>query len=178
MKKTPLKRTTPLKPTGALKAKSAAKPTAAKPTKTVKTKSSIKKPSVKVLKTRIDRLFSKMIRERDTVNGYARCCTCGEVKESKQIQAGHFMSRRYMNTRWYWKNVHAQCISCNMFEAGRQYEYGQFIDKTYGPGSAEEILKLSRKVVKFNAQVLSDILEQMEAGVWYEAEPLDNEDHE
>jgi len=86
----------------------------------------------------LDRWFSKFIRLRDSdSNGYCRCVTCTKILPWKEMDAGHFVSREKIVTRWDEFNVHAQCPWCNRFKAGNQYEHGKAIDRMHGNGAAD-----------------------------------------
>ena len=98
-----------------------------------------KKPFSKMVAS-LDRIFSKYIRLRDSDrNGICRCITCNRPFHWKDGDAGHFLTREKMATRWNEQNVHAQCIQCNRFKAGNQHEHGQRIDRLYGKGTAERL---------------------------------------
>lgn len=88
----------------------------------------------------LDRWFSKFIRLRDSdANGFCRCVTCPKILPWKEMDAGHFISREKIVTRYDEKNVHAQCPWCNRFKAGNQFEHGQAIDRIHGKGTAERL---------------------------------------
>lgn len=77
----------------------------------------------------------------------------------KSLHCGHFISRRYEATRYDEMNCAPQCVSCNTFHQGRQFEFGLWIDKTYGHGTADTILALSRKIMKrtqFDYEVIAE----------------------
>ena len=59
-----------------------------------------KKPSRKTLVKKLDKVFSQYIRRRFAVNEIAKCVTCGKQAHWKDLQAGHFMSRKHYSTRW------------------------------------------------------------------------------
>lgn len=63
----------------------------------------------KKLKTKLDKVFSEFIRERDD---YV-CITCGVTRNTHVIQCGHLFSRVSNSTRWDEKNAFAQCAGCN-----------------------------------------------------------------
>jgi hypothetical protein len=88
---------------------------------------------------KLDDLFSKYVRLRDSVDGYCRCCTCGKTLPIKQMQCGHFMSRRHLATRWEEKNTGVQCVSCNIFNQGRQFAFGLYLDARYGVGTSDQM---------------------------------------
>ena len=113
-----------------------------------------KKPTVAKLKKELDKVFSQYIRLKYADhNGMCECFTCGTQKHWKNIQAGHFMSRRHMATRWHEDNVKPQCVKCNMFSQGEQYRFGVNLgDK------AIEMEELSRTTMKFATFELQELI--------------------
>jgi hypothetical protein len=115
----------------------------------------------KTLIRKLDKVFSQYIRERDTdVNGFGKCCTSGKVIHKTKGHAGHFISRRFMCTRWDEQNVHLQSAYANTFLAGQQYEYSKFINKKYGDHKADELLEKSRGTCKFTLEELQEMYEK------------------
>ena len=90
------------------------------------------------LKAKLDKVFSQYIRLRGSQDGFAKCFTCGKVKEWKQMQCGHYVSRRFMSLRWDDKNCQAQCGQCNIYKSGNMDVFGRELQKKYGT----DILKL------------------------------------
>jgi len=119
-----------------------------------------RKISRKGLVKKLDKVFSIYIRTRHAKEGYVKCVTCGTRKHWKEVDAGHFCSRRFMSTRFHPQNVHTQCKKCNCFGAGENYLMGKYIDKTYGEGTADELITMSRQIKKFTDQDLKDLIEQ------------------
>lgn len=92
-----------------------------------------RQPSQATLVKKLDKLFSQYIRLRDSdANGYCRCISCGRVHYWKDIQNGHYMSRRYLSTRFDEMNCHAQCVACNIFNQGNIQMYRQNLIKKIG----------------------------------------------
>jgi hypothetical protein len=87
---------------------------------------------------KLDVAFGQMIRARDAQLG---CITCGRA--DVPTDAGHFIRREKMSTRFSPMNVNAQCRKENRFEGGHTYEYGVALDCKYFKGTAA---RLSRKV--------------------------------
>lgn len=112
--------------------------------------------SVSAIKNSLDSWFSKYIRIRDSTNGYGNCCTCGQVGNIKDMDCGHFMSRRHYSTRWEEKNCHLQCVSCNKYRAGEQYKMSIFIKNKYGDKVPEELHLKSRLPFKINRFYLEE----------------------
>lgn len=105
-----------------------------------------------------DEWFSRYIRIRDAnANGLCKCVTCDTVKPWREMDCGHFQSRRYIATRWLEQNAHAQCQSCNKYQAGEQYKHGRVINDFYGEGTAEYIAYSSRALHKMNKQEVMEL---------------------
>lgn len=114
--------------------------------------------STQSLQSKLDTLFSLYIRKRyATPDGMVRCVTCGKYDHWKETDAGHYISRQYLSTRYDERNVHVQCRSCNRFHEGRKDEYTLFLIKTYGVGILEELNKDKWKAVynyPYDAQIV------------------------
>ena len=107
---------------------------------------------------KIDRIFSKYVRLKNADHkGYCTCITCGKTYHYKDIDAGHFVSRRHLIVRFDELNVHPQCRRCNRFLNGLQYEYGKAIDMLYGKGTADKLVSLSKKTIKIENYELDEI---------------------
>lgn len=102
-----------------------------KPLKRAKIKLQSTSPRA-ILMREADKLFSLYIRKRYAVNGYARCVTCNTFDNYKSMDAGHFLSRRYMVVRFHPKNVHVQCQRCNRELGGNLKKYEAFMVDKYG----------------------------------------------
>ena len=116
-----------------------------------------KKKTLKYWKTKIDKPFHEYIRRRDADNdsGYCQCISCDKPIHFTESDAGHFISRGKLATRWDERNVKAQCRKCNRFEYGRQFEYSLKI----GTELAEQLLQDSRAVFKLMEHEYQEIFE-------------------
>lgn len=95
----------------------------------------------------LDAIFSEFIRIRDAnKDGICKCITSGQYFHWTECDAGHFITRDNMATRWEEENVNAQGRGDNRFKSGKQYEHGQAIDRKYGPGTADKLLAKSKGV--------------------------------
>ena len=117
-----------------------------------------KKKTLKYWKTKIDKPFHEYIRRRDADNdsGYCQCISCDKPIHFTESDAGHFISRGKLATRWDERNVNAQCRKCNRFEYGRQFEYSLKI----GTELAEQLLQDSRATVKLMDFEYQEIFEK------------------
>ena len=114
----------------------------------------MKKPSRSKLVKKLDVVFSKYIRLKDSKNGIGTCVTCGKKDHWKNLQAGHFMSRKHYSTRWDENNVRIQCAACNVFRYGEQFLFSKYL----GNNLSEELLDKSRRLVKFTNIELEEMI--------------------
>lgn len=100
--------------------------------------------SPKVLRERLDLVFSAYIRQRDGK------CLEGEMWGgcSGPIQAGHVISRRHLATRWDERNVFGQCRSMNYQHTFNPNLYIAWYTKKFGADQYEELVRLSRTTFK------------------------------
>lgn len=116
------------------------------------------KKTQKYWKNKIDKVFHEYIRRRDADNntGNCDCISCGKTIHFSESDAGHFISRKYLITRYDERNVKAQCRKCNRFEYGRQYEYSIAL----GQELSQELLQTSRSMVKYTDADWQEIFEK------------------
>ncbi len=114
-----------------------------------------KKPTRSKLVKKLDTVFSQYIRRSNADNnGYCTCVTCNKTFHWKEIQAGHFMSRKHYSIRWDERNVKPQCVACNLYRAGEQYKYSLFL----GSEVANVLYLQSKEIVKFTNYELEDMI--------------------
>ena len=107
--------------------------------------------TISKLKKELDKWFSLYIRLRDANEfGMVQCITSGRVYHYKNIHAGHFMSRRYLSTRWCEINVAPQSAADNLFGQGEQYKFSLALDHKYGEGTAQELEYKARQINKIS----------------------------
>jgi len=127
----------------------------------------MRKPkSIRQLIKTADRWFSRFIRlQAASDSGHCACITCGVVRFWKEIDAGHWINRDKLGTRFELYNCHPQCISCNRFKSGRGAEYSEYIINTYGEKEFNRLLKLSRQKTTLTKEELEEIIECCKKGV-------------
>ena len=114
-----------------------------------------KKPSRSKLVKKLDVVFSQYIRLSNADNnGYCTCVTCNKKFHWKEIQAGHFMSRKHYSIRWDERNVKPQCVACNVYRAGEQYKYSLYL----GNNLSKTLLEESRELRKFTNIELEEMI--------------------
>lgn len=95
------------------------------------------------LTKRLDKLVSVLARSRDS-----KCCTCGKYLLFNKREAGHYIPRIVLETRWDLRNVNTQCHRCNVEKAGNLIPYRQYINRVYG---AEALQSLDNALLLYNA---------------------------
>lgn len=95
-----------------------------------------RKPSDKTIKLKLDKLFSKMVREKNS------CERCGS---SSYLQCAHIYSRRYLNTRWDFDNALCLCSACHRWGHDKPIDFADFAIKVKGKDSIDRIRELAHK---------------------------------
>ena len=112
----------------------------------------------KTLVSNLDKYFSRFVRwSAADSDGNVKCATCDTIKHVKEMQNGHFQSRRHYSTRWLVKNCAVQCYGCNIGSQGQQFKFSKYLDMKYGPGTAqhmEDRAALSRKYTDAELKIL------------------------
>lgn len=83
--------------------------------------------------------FNKYIRLRDSQNGVFKCISCGELKDTKQMNAGHYYPSTHSATKFDEDNVHGQCIACNMYKSGNLTYYRKSLIEKIGIEKVEAL---------------------------------------
>ena len=114
-----------------------------------------RKASRKTLIKKLDTVFSIYIRRKNSKDNIAECVTCGKQDHWKNMQNGHFMSRKHYATRWDEDNVGVQCMACNVYRYGEQYKFSKHLGETL----SDALLVKSRQIQKFTDADLIDLIE-------------------
>jgi 5-methylcytosine-specific restriction endonuclease McrA len=122
----------------------------------VKKEKKVAKKSVSKLKKQADKVFSEYIRRRD--NGV--CATCGTVRQWKEMQNGHYVSRSHNSLRYDERNCNTQCVACNMFKKGAMDEYALFIIRKYGIDTLHELKRLKNEIKQFTVVQLEELIKK------------------
>ncbi|KKL46706.1 hypothetical protein LCGC14_2342850 [marine sediment metagenome] len=68
-------------------------------------------------------------------SGVVRCCSCGEIKQWRRGDAGHYIPRGSRGASGVYfdeRNIHFQCSDCNAFRQGNAENYRDFMLHKYG----------------------------------------------
>lgn len=76
------------------------------------------------LKDKVQKVFNKYIRLRDSGGGFFTCISCGVTKSTDVCDAGHFYAKQgYDGLRFDEDNCHAECQGCNRFDQSHLIGY-------------------------------------------------------
>lgn len=110
-----------------------------------------KKKSIKWLIKELDRIFSLYIRYRGSKDGINTCFTCNKPFPIKELQDGHYESRRHKSLKYHEYNNHPQCYHCNITLKGNYTVYAlKMIDK-YGKEFVDMLSVMKHNTVKWTA---------------------------
>ena len=120
----------------------------------------MKTKSYATLKRKLDRVFSEYARRRlATTDGLVACVSCSTMKRWQDQQAGHFVSRVRLATRWDIENVNSQCSRCNVLLRGNAVGYSRWLVNRYGQDIFARLEARSRQVVKFRRSDLQAMIQ-------------------
>ena len=92
-----------------------------------------KKPTLPKLKAKLQKVFNRYIRLRDSSGGFFTCISCGFTKSTDMMNAGHFYAcKGYDSLRFNEENVHGECASCNCFDESHLIGYGINLERKIG----------------------------------------------
>lgn len=110
-----------------------------------------KKKSVKKLKEELDAVFSLFIRHRDSKNGMNNCFTCSKPFLIKDLQDGHYESRRFLALRYSEVNNHPQCFDCNIRKKGNYTVYALKMMEKYGKEHLDMLSIKKHNIIHWSA---------------------------
>lgn len=92
-----------------------------------------------------DKVFSLHIRNRGARFGYNHCYTCAAYLPVEELQAGHFINRRFFNVRWHPLNVWPQCNTCNVEKHGNLVKYKAKLIAQFSEDAVDALYWLSHE---------------------------------
>ncbi len=107
---------------------------------------------------RLDRLFSLYIRRRDEHRG---CISCGRAITANNCDAGHYIPRAHIATRWNVYNVNAQCYECNRLKDGNITAYREGLIRKYGIDKVNELERLKHTTIKVSKSDINNYIKKL-----------------
>ena len=117
-------------------------------------------------------LLQKLVRMKAADElGYCKCATCDAWKHWKEMQGGHFISRRYTATKLLEENIHSQCYGCNGPRAKDgvvTVEYTNFMTDTYGREFVDELLVAKNATKKYTREEIAQVSAEFKERIKYQ----------
>jgi hypothetical protein len=111
------------------------------------------------LKKKAWRLFSEWIRRKDSdEGGTEHCYTCLKLAHWKELHAGHAIPGRHNAVLFDEDIVKPQCPICNVWKGGQYHIFATKLIRAHGMDWWEQKLIDSRRVVKYTAADLEDLI--------------------
>lgn len=107
-----------------------------------------------------DKFFGLYIRVTGGDGFVNWCYTCGARTPISDIQCGHFISRRFVNTRWNKLNCHPQCNECNVDKHGNLKVYERRLRSDYGDIVIDQLKQIANSSNKFTIMDIQDIIDE------------------
>ena len=87
------------------------------------------------------------------------CYTCGDIKEVKEVDNGHYQKREHKATRYHENNCRPQCKTCNgnTGKNGMQDVFRVNLSNEIGEEEVCEIERLARTTIKADYQFYKGI---------------------
>ena len=125
-----------------------------------------KPKTVPKLKQEAATLLQKLVRMKYADDfGMCQCVTCNKVQHWKEMDGGHFVSRRHNATLLVEENIHPQCKGCNGYNSGNIDSYSLFMIDTYGLDAMRELIDSKHQPRKFTARELEDLIAEYKARI-------------
>ena len=105
-----------------------------------------------------DRVFSLHIRNRGATYDFNHCFTCGVYMAVWELQAGHFINRRYLKVRWHPVNVWPQCNECNVIKGGNLVVYESKLVAMFSQDAVDGLWVLAREGDDLTDADINDII--------------------
>lgn len=85
------------------------------------------------LKAKVQVVFNKYIRLRDSGGGFFDCMSCGFTKSTDVMNAGHYYAvNGYDGIRFDEENVNGECAGCNCYDESHLIGYGVRLEDKLG----------------------------------------------
>ena len=110
---------------------------------------------------KLDKVFSQYIRLRDSKpyeGRYFRCISCGQIKPYEEGDAGHFVPRTNMATRFDEQNVWTECIYDNRFNTNHLEGFRKNLVGKIGEAGVDELTKKGHQLRKYSRSEIEEMI--------------------
>lgn len=108
---------------------------------------------------RTEKVFNAWIRKRDThYDNTFKCICCGVWFSAKDMDAGHFITKKRSIIRFNEDNVHGQSKICNQGKDGNEKGYEKNLTIHIGQERVDELKRLAKLPFKWDRESLLEII--------------------
>jgi hypothetical protein len=120
--------------------------------------------SFRQLQKKLDNVCRKIVLIRDSADDETfKCISCGKVEMLNKSNVSHYISRRYLSTRWDLHNIHLSCVYCNKYLSGNLIEYRKTLVQKYGLQEVERLEMIYKMSTHYSTFDLEMLLQNFEA---------------
>ena len=113
------------------------------------------------LTAKAQKVFNAYIRKRDSQDGYFTCISCGQTKDTSQMDAGHYVPvKRSSALRFDEYNVNGECKACNGFDEFHLIGYRRNLIQKIGQEMVDWLEANQRTIKKWTRSELEEIIEK------------------
>jgi len=117
--------------------------------------------------------LQKLVRVKAAVaaraNGMVQCVTCNQWGHYKEMDGGHYFSRKDKAVKLLEENIHPQCKGCNLKmghgDTKVTESYRRFMVDTYGEGMLAELETMAWGVAKFDRSDIEQLTKDIQAKI-------------
>jgi hypothetical protein len=121
----------------------------------------MKKTTNGKLKKAFWKIFSEYIRQRDSVNGYGKCISCGRQDYWRNMDAGHYIPKTAGLSLYFdERNVNIQCTYCNRWMHGNLSQYALALIEKYGENILKDLDSERHKFKKISVIEYQKLIEE------------------
>ena len=97
------------------------------------------------IKANVQRVVNKYIRDRDRNGDKFKCISCGNIRDVRYMDAGHFYPiKGYDGIRFDLDNIHGECSRCNRFDDAHLIGYQINLEKKIGKKRLKQLHNKAR----------------------------------
>lgn len=113
------------------------------------------------LTAKAQKVFNTYIRQRDSIDGYFTCISCGQTLPIEKMNAGHYIPQKGSSAlRFDEDNVHGECEYDNAFNEFHLIPYRKNLIHKIGERRVMELEQQHRLIKKWSRFELNEIIEK------------------
>jgi hypothetical protein len=117
--------------------------------------------SIPRLTAKAQQIFNAYIRQRDSDRGFFCCISCGQIRTTDYMDAGHYVPVKGSSAlRFDEYNVNGECKSCNGFDQFHLIGYRRNLIDKIGERMVLHLESQHRLIKKWSRTELNELIEK------------------